>query len=52
MKTNVYVVLLLELIQIEEIMAVAIILCVLVVTTLSFGASFICNCFSSKIAPE
>lgn len=52
MKTNVYIVLLLELIQIVEIMVAAVIFCVLVVTTLSFGVSFIWNCFSSKLAPE
>lgn len=52
MKTNVHIVLLLELIQIVEVMVVAAIFCALVVTTLSFGVSFICNCFSSKLAPE
>lgn len=43
MKTNVYIILLFKLIQMREIMAVVVALCVLVVTTLSFGVLFICN---------
>lgn len=52
MKTNVHIVLLPELIHTEETLAVAVILCALVVTIVSFGVSFICNCFSGKVAPE
>lgn len=54
MKTNVYIILLFKLIQMREIMAVVVALCVLVVTTLSFGVLFICNeyDFCRKVAPE
>lgn len=38
----------------KEIMAVVVVLCVLVMTTSSFGVLFICNeyCFCRKVAPE